>query len=124
MSDTHKMESHYLTQLIGPYDQCPQRYVHRSPLSHLSQIRCPFLLLQGTIDRVVPPNQAQTMYEHVKDRGIPVGLVLFEGEGHGWKKAENIARSLRLELSFYGQIFGFVPEEQELEIVPLENWKA
>lgn len=43
------------------------------------------------------------------------------GEGHGWRKAENIKRALRLELSFYGAVFGFSPEPEEVEEVPFEN---
>jgi dipeptidyl aminopeptidase/acylaminoacyl peptidase len=69
----------------------------------------------------VPPNQAQTMFEAVKEKGLPTALVLFEGEGHGWRKAENIKRALQLELSFYGAVFGFTPEEAETVEVPLEN---
>lgn len=79
LSDTHKFESQYLTQLIGPADTHLELYRTRSPINSVDQIRCNLLLLQGTEDRVVPPNQAQTMFESVKAKGIPTALVLFEG---------------------------------------------
>lgn len=79
LSDTHKLESHYLTQLIGPYETCSEEYVKRSPINSVDAIECSLLLLQGTMDRVVPPNQSQTMFEAVKKKGNPTALILFEG---------------------------------------------
>lgn len=80
LSDTHKYESHYLTQLIGSYETCSHEYVNRSPINSVETIECSLLLLQGTNDRVVPPNQSQKMYEEVKKKGNPTALILFEGK--------------------------------------------
>ena len=76
-------------------------------MNHTDQLSCPVLLLQGTDDKVVPPDQAETMFTVMKAKGIPCGYVLFEGEGHGFRKAQNIERALNAELYFYSRVFGF-----------------
>ena len=78
------------------------------------------LLLQGSEDKVVPPNQAETMVDALDSRGVPVAYILFEGEGHGFRKAENVCRALESELAFYGRIFGFLPAD-ELPAVEIRN---
>jgi dipeptidyl aminopeptidase/acylaminoacyl peptidase len=78
------------------------------------------ILFQGLEDKVVPPNQAQMMYDAVNAKGLPVALVMFEGEQHGFRKAENIRRSLDGELYFLSRVFGFEPAEQ-IEPVPIAN---
>jgi dipeptidyl aminopeptidase/acylaminoacyl peptidase len=108
-TDTHKFESRYLDRLIGPYPERRDTYVERSPIHHLEQFTEPLMLFQGSVDKIVPPDQAQTMYEAMAARGLAVGLQVFAGEGHGFRRAENIRAALELELDFYGQIFGFTP---------------
>ncbi|MCG8605533.1 S9 family peptidase, partial [bacterium] len=115
--DTHKFESRYLDRLIGPYPERKDLYDARSPLHHTEKLACPLILLQGTEDKVVPPNQAEAMFDAVKRKGLPVAYVLFEGEQHGFRRAENIKRSLEAELYFYSKIFGF---EQPDTIEPVE----
>ncbi len=105
--DTHKFESRYLDSMIGPYPEAKETYVARSPIHFTDQINCPLILFQGLEDKVVPPSQAETMFEAVKAKGIPVAYVAFPGEQHGFRSAENIKRTLDGELYFYGQIFGF-----------------
>ena len=78
------------------------------------------IFFQGLDDKVVPPNQAEAMVEALREKGIPVAYVPFEGEGHGFRQAENIYRALEGELSFYGQVFGFDPAD-EIEPVEIEN---
>ena len=118
--DTHKFEARYLDRLIGPYPERKDLYEARSPIHHVDQISCPLILFQGLEDKVVPPNQAEMMYEAVKAKGLPVALVLFEGEQHGFRKAENIRRALDGELAFLAQVFGFVPAG-EIETIPIAN---
>ena len=87
---TDKFESRYCDQLIGPYPAAADVYEERSPVNHTDQLSCPVLLLQGADDKVVPPDQAETMFRVMKGKGIPCAYVLFEGEGHGmggWKPA-------------------------------------
>jgi dipeptidyl aminopeptidase/acylaminoacyl peptidase len=107
--DTHKFESHYLDRLVGPYPQCAQLYRERSPLRHLEGLSCPVIFFQGLEDRVVPPNQALMMRDALLAKGIPVACLMFEGEQHGFRRAETIVRTLQAELYFYGRVFGFTP---------------
>jgi dipeptidyl aminopeptidase/acylaminoacyl peptidase len=116
-TDTHKFESRYLDGLIGPYPERRDIYMERSPIHHLEKISAPLVLFQGSEDTVVPPDQAEKMYEAMAARGLPVAMVVFPGEGHGFRRAENIRRSLEGELDFYGQVFGFTPAG---EIEPIE----
>ena len=107
--DTHKFESRYLDSLIGPYPEEIDLYKKRSPIHSVDGFSCPIIFLQGLEDKVVPPNQSQMMFDAVREKGIPTALVLFEGEGHGFRKAENIKHAIDSELYFYGQVFGFEP---------------
>ena len=65
------------------------------------------IVLQGLEDKVVPPNQAEDMIAALRKKGVPVASIFFEGEQHGFRKAENIMRALDAELYFYSRIFGF-----------------
>jgi dipeptidyl aminopeptidase/acylaminoacyl peptidase len=108
-TDTHKFESRYLDTMIGPYPECADLYAERSPIHHVDQLDCPVIFFQGMDDHVVPPAQAESMVAALRTKGVPVAYLPFEGEGHGFRKAENIKRSTGAELSFYGRIFGFTP---------------
>jgi dipeptidyl aminopeptidase/acylaminoacyl peptidase len=105
--DCHKFESRYNDSLIGPYPQRENLYKERSPIHFTDRLSCPLILFQGLDDKVVPPNQAEMMYEAALRKGLPVAYVAFEGEQHGFRKAENIKRSLDGELYFYSKVFGF-----------------
>jgi dipeptidyl aminopeptidase/acylaminoacyl peptidase len=118
--DTHKFESRYLDRLIGPWPDAKAVYEARSPLRHLDGFDCPVLFLQGADDKVVPPNQAEMMVDALRDKGLPVAYLLFEGEGHGFRAAEAIQAALHAELSFYGQIFGFTPAD-DIPAIAIEN---
>jgi dipeptidyl aminopeptidase/acylaminoacyl peptidase len=118
--DTHKFESRYLDRLIGPYPARRDLYLERSPINHVSALECPVAFFQGAEDRVVPPNQAEAMVAALRSKGVPVAYVLFEGEQHGFRKAQNIKRALEGEFYFYSRIFGFEPAEP-LEPLAIEN---
>ena len=105
--DTHKFESRYLDGLIGPYPERRDLYIERSPIYFTEHLACPMILFQGLEDKVVPPNQAEMMVEAVRAKGLPVAYLTFDGEQHGFRKAENIKRVLEAELYFYSRIFGF-----------------
>jgi dipeptidyl aminopeptidase/acylaminoacyl peptidase len=106
---THDFESRYLDGLIGPLPECDALYAERAPVGHVSDATCPVLLLQGLDDPVVPPAQSESIAADLAAHGIPHAYIAFEGESHGFRKAENIVASLEAELSFYGQIMGFNP---------------
>jgi dipeptidyl aminopeptidase/acylaminoacyl peptidase len=118
--DTHKFESRYLDSLIGPYPEARERYRERSPIHSIDRLSCALILFQGLEDKVVPPNQAEMMADAVRRKGLPVAYVAFEGEQHGFRKAETIIRSLETELYFYGAVFGFRPADR-IEPVPIDN---
>ena len=105
--DCHKFESRYNHSMIGPYPERKDVYWQRSPIHFTDRLSCPIILFQGLEDKVVPPNQAEMMYEAALRKGLPVAYVPFEGEQHGFRKAENIKRSLDGELYFYSRVFPF-----------------
>jgi dipeptidyl aminopeptidase/acylaminoacyl peptidase len=118
--DTHKFESRYLHTLIGPFPEERELYRERSPINHVDRLSCALLLLQGLEDAIVPPNQAELMLEAVRRKGLPVAYLPFEGEQHGFRRAENIKRALEAELFFYGKVFGFEIADH-VEPVPIDN---
>ena len=107
--DTHKFESRYLDRLVGPYPERADLYRERSPLEARDRFSCPVIFFQGAEDRIVPPNQAESMVEALRAKGVRVDYHLFEGEQHGFRRAENIVRALEAELHFYGEVLGFEP---------------
>ncbi len=106
---THKFESRYMDRLVGPLPEAATLYRERSPVYAFDRIRCPVLVLQGLDDRVVPPEQAEQIVAALAENGIPYAYLAFEGEGHGFRGARAIRRSLEAQLSFLGQVFGFEP---------------
>lgn len=121
--DTHKFEARYLDRLVGLYPQDEARYRERSPIFHLEKFNRPVILLQGLEDKIVPPNQAESILDSLKTRGVPVAYVPFAGEQHGFRKAENIIRAHEAELYFYSRILGFTPTD-EIEPVEIYNLPA
>ena len=109
--DTHKFEARYLDSLVGEWPAEEAIYVERSPIHHTHRLSTPMIVLQGSEDPVVPPSQAEQLVEALTSAKIPHSYVLFEGESHGFRKAETISRALNLELSFLGQVLGFEPAD-------------
>ncbi|MFC8569332.1 prolyl oligopeptidase family serine peptidase [Streptomyces sp. NPDC057245] len=107
--ETHDFESQYLESLIGPRAEVPERYTERSPAEHAESVTAPFLLLQGLDDVICPPAQCERFLERMAGRGVPHAYLAFEGEGHGFRRAETMVRALEAELSLYAQVFGFTP---------------
>ena len=107
--DTHDFESRYLDGLVGPLPEARAVYDERSPLAHVDRLDRPVLLLQGLDDPVVPPAQAERFLAALQGSGVPHAYLPFEGEAHGFRRAESVTASLQAELSFYGQVLGFDP---------------
>jgi dipeptidyl aminopeptidase/acylaminoacyl peptidase len=118
--DTHKFESRYSDGLVGPYPERKDLYIARSPIHFADRLSCPVIFFQGLEDKVVPPNQAELMVEALRAKGLPVAYVAFEGEQHGFRRAESIKRALDGEFYFYSRVFGFEPADQ-IEPVSIEN---
>lgn len=116
-TDTHKFESRYLDGLIGPYPERKDLYLERSPIHAAANLSCPIIFFQGLEDKVVPPNQAEMMVEILKAKGLAVAYVAYEGEQHGFRRAENIKKTLDGELYFYSRVFKFELAES---VVPVQ----
>jgi len=117
---THKFEAQYLLSLVGPYPEARATYRERSPITHVDDISCPVILLQGLEDVIVPPRQAEIIVEALERKGRPYAYLAFPGEQHGFRKAENIVRAQEAELYFYGRVFGFAPADA-IEPVTIAN---
>lgn len=107
--ETHDLESQYLESLIGPLAEVPGRYAERSPAAHADRLTVPFLLLQGLDDVICPPTQCERFLARMEGRRVPHAYIAFEGEGHGFRRAETMIRVLESELSLYAQVFGLNP---------------
>ena len=118
--DTHKFESRYSNGLIGPYPERKDLYYERSPINFTDRLSCPVIFFQGLEDKVVPPNQAERMVDALREKGIPVAYLPFEGEQHGFRQAKNIKRALDAELYFYSRVFGLELADP-LQPVEIEN---
>ncbi|WP_448189418.1 S9 family peptidase [Azospirillum sp. sgz301742] len=119
-ADTHKFEARYLDSLVGPYPERKDLYAARSPIHFVDRLSVPMVFFQGLEDKVVPPAQAERMVEAIDAKGLPVAYVPFEGERHGFRKAESIVTALEGELYFYGRVFGFTPAG-EPKAIPIRN---
>jgi acetyl esterase/lipase len=108
-AETHDFESRYLDELVGPLPGAAGRYRERSPAWQASRITGAVLVLQGTDDAVVPPDQARRFAEAVRAAGGRCDLRLFDGEGHGFRRAGTIEAALDAEWSFYRSLFGAGP---------------
>ncbi|HEU5004284.1 MAG TPA: prolyl oligopeptidase family serine peptidase [Actinomycetota bacterium] len=118
--DTHKFESRYLDSLIGPYPEAAELYRERSPIHFTDRLSCPLIILQGLEDKVVPPAQAQEMVAALQAKGLPFAYLPFEGEQHGFRRAETIQRALEAEAYFYAKVFGFSLAD-DVDPVAIEN---
>ena len=119
-TDTHKFEARYLDSLIGRYPEDRAIYLERSPIYRLDQLSAPILLLQGTEDKVVPPKQAEMLADAARRKSLPVALIMFEGEGHGFRKAETLKAAIQAQIYFLGRILGFEPADR-VPPIPINN---
>lgn len=115
-SDTHKFESRYLDKLIGAWPEAAAIYAERSPINHLEGFTAPMIVMQGSEDKIVPPNQSRMIVDALDARELPVAYLEFEGEQHGFRQASTITTAIRSELSFYGRVFGFEPQGETVPV--------
>lgn len=119
-AETHKFESRYIARLVAPYPERRDVFLARSPIHHVDRLSCPTIFFQGLDDKVVPPDQAELMVSKLRAKGLPVAYLAFAGEGHGFRRAENIIRTQEAQLYFFSRVFGFQPAD-DLEPVEIEN---
>eukprot|EP00262_Sarcandra_glabra_P005592 TRINITY_DN17314_c0_g1_i1.p1 TRINITY_DN17314_c0_g1~~TRINITY_DN17314_c0_g1_i1.p1 ORF type:complete len:675 (-),score=107.83 TRINITY_DN17314_c0_g1_i1:312-2336(-) len=117
-AETHKFESHYLDNLVGS----DNAFFERSPINHVDKFSCPVILFQGLDDKIVLPNQAREIYQALKEKGLPVALVEFEGEQHGFRKAENIKFALEQQMVFFARLIGHFQVADEISPIKIENY--
>jgi dipeptidyl aminopeptidase/acylaminoacyl peptidase len=122
-ADSHKFESRYNEYLIAPKAQADAVYAQRSPINHADKLSRPMIFFQGLDDKVVPPPQSEVMVEALRTRGVPVAYLTLEGEGHGFRKADSIVRTLQAELVFYLRVFG-IPVPADLPAIEIDNLSA
>jgi dipeptidyl aminopeptidase/acylaminoacyl peptidase len=122
-ADSHKFESHYNEYLIAPKESADRVYAERSPINHTDKLHRPMIFFQGLDDKVVPPPQSEVMVSALRARGVPVAYVTLAGEGHGFRKADSIVRTLEAELYFYLRVFG-IPVPTSLPAIEIENLPA
>ncbi|CAI9116598.1 OLC1v1017791C1 [Oldenlandia corymbosa var. corymbosa] len=116
--ETHKFESHYLDNLVGD----ESAYFERSPINFVDKFSCPIILFQGLEDKVVPPEQARKIYRALKEKGLPVALVEYEGEQHGFRKAENIKFTLEQQMMFFARMVGHFNVADEIIPIKVDNF--
>jgi dipeptidyl aminopeptidase/acylaminoacyl peptidase len=88
---THRFEAHYNTSLVGRRPEADERYGERSPITSAAQVRDPLLIFQGDADEVVDVEQARAF---AAAAGPPVELVVYEGEGHGFRRPDTLTDEL------------------------------
>ena len=121
VKETHKFEAHYCDTLVGPYPERADLYRDRSAVHFADSLKRPVILFQGLEDKIVPPSQAEEFVAVCEKKKLPYAYVAFEGEQHGFRKKENIRRSIEGELFFLSRIFGFSTAD-EIEPVKIENF--
>ncbi|GBG77526.1 hypothetical protein CBR_g23970 [Chara braunii] len=120
--ETHKFEARYLDGLIGPLSTYGHAYDDRSPINHVENLRRPLILFHGLEDAVVPPSQSRAIYTAVKEKGLPVALIEFEGERHGFRKAENLKKTLEYQLLFFARVLpGGIQLADDIEHFDIDN---
>jgi dipeptidyl aminopeptidase/acylaminoacyl peptidase len=120
VDSTHKFESRYNDWLVGPWPEAEKLWRERSPVNFADRIRAPIIILQGLEDAIVPPSQSEVVVAALRENRVPFSYLAFEGEQHGFRKAETLERAVEAELSFYAQVFGFEPAG-DIEPVPIEG---
>ncbi|XAR59475.1 Bleomycin hydrolase [Bertholletia excelsa] len=117
-AEMHKFESHYISNLAGN----EKALFERSPINFVDKLSCPIILFQGLDDKVVNPEQARKIYAALKKKGLPVALVEYEGEPHGFGKAENIKFTLEQQMLFFSRTVGHFTPADEIVPVHVDNF--
>ncbi len=101
--NTHKFEAHYNDRLIGLLPEAANLYQERSPIFFADRIQAPLAVFQGDKDRVVPRRQSDELVKVLERQGVPHVYHVYPGEGHGFRKPENIEHYYRTVEAFLRQ---------------------
>ena len=88
--ETHKFEERYNDRMVGSLPEAAGKFHDWSPVFHADQIKDPIAVFQGSVDKVVPPNQSEMIVETLRANRVPHIYRLYEGEGHGFRKSETL----------------------------------
>ncbi|KAF9622679.1 hypothetical protein IFM89_032600 [Coptis chinensis] len=113
-----KLESHYIDNLVGS----EEAYFERSPINFVDKFSCPVILFQGLDDKMVSPSQARDMHMAMKQKGLPVALVEYEGEQHGFRKAENLKFTLEQQMMFFARLVGHFKVADDICPIKIDNF--
>ncbi|CAA7016030.1 unnamed protein product [Microthlaspi erraticum] len=114
----HKFESRYIDNLVGD----EKDFYERSPINFVDKFSCPIILFQGLEDKVVTPDQSRKIYQALKLKGLPVALVEYEGEQHGFRKAENIKYTLEQQMVFFARVIGGFNIADDITPLKIDNF--
>ena len=77
--------------------------VERSPRTHIDNIQCPLLVIQGKNDPRVIESESGDLVNHLRSIGKQVEYLVFENEGHDVLKFENRIRCYNAITDFFAQ---------------------
>lgn len=92
--------------LVGVLPQDQARFDEVSPAANADGITVPLVMLQGADDFICRPDQATRIVDNLAERGVWHRFLLFEGEGHGFRRADSVRRSLLAEVALYREVLG------------------
>ncbi len=100
---THKFEAAYNDMLVGPLPDASDLYRARSPIFKADKISDTLAVYHGAEDKVVPLDQAEAIVGALRGRGVPCEYHVYQDEGHGWRRPENIDHFYKSVLDFLKQ---------------------
>lgn len=101
--DTHKFEARYSDWLLGELPEAAKIYRDRSPIFHANRIQDAIIVFQGADDVVVPKNQSDMIVAALRRGSVPHEYIVYEGEGHGFRKPET-------KIDFYNKVMDFLKQ--------------
>jgi len=80
----------------------PEVYKKTSPITYITHAHTPTLIQQGSKDARVPVPDSWELYRGLKDQGVPVKFVLFDGFGHPITKPKQLRQVTEENLAWFG----------------------
>lgn len=103
--ESHRFEAYYTASLVGPRSDLAS-YEQRSPLTHAANITDPLLVMHGDADPVVPLSSSVELVDRIRMAGGDAELVVYQGEGHGFRDPVNKRDEYRRTAEFLSRVVG------------------